>query len=82
VKGKALTRADVRATIGPVDDIVIAEIIAMGATAEELAEARAWAASEPFINNARRPPSGRVGQLLRILEKIEEDEEALLARGS
>jgi hypothetical protein len=82
VKSKPLTGAEVRATLGPVDDVVIAEIIATGATADELAEARAWAADEALINSGRRLPAGRVGQLLRILDKIEENEEALLARGS
>src|SRR5258705_14023694 len=34
-----LTREQVRAALGPVDEIVLAEIIEMGATLEELAEA-------------------------------------------
>jgi hypothetical protein len=77
----ALTRADIIAALGAVDDITIAEIIAMRATAEELAEARAWvAADEAFMNRGRPLPAGRVGQLVRIIDKIEEDEEALLSR--
>jgi hypothetical protein len=78
----ALTRADVIAALGSVDDLVVAEIIAMGATAEELAEAQAWAAAEEALLNEGRPfPTGRVGQLVGILDKIEEEAEPLLARG-
>src|SRR5262249_32656942 len=48
----ALTREDVIAALGPVDDVVVAQIVGMGATREELAEARAWVASdEPLINS-------------------------------
>ncbi len=36
----SLTREDVRAVLGPVDDILVAEILKTGASREELAEAR------------------------------------------
>ncbi len=39
-----LTRQEVIAAVGPVDDVVIAQIIGTGATPQELAEARAWMA--------------------------------------
>lgn len=75
---KALTRDEVRAALGPVDDIVVAEIIAMGVTADELAEARAWV-EDDILLGGKPLPSERVGRLIQILEKIENDEEALLA---
>lgn len=67
-----LTREEVRAALGQVDDVVVAEIIATGATAEELAEARAWIVSDDALVNAGRPfPKGRVSQVLSILERME-----------
>ena len=74
-----LTRDDVIKAIGEADDVAIAEIIGTGATAEELAEAQAWLANDEALINAGRPlPSGRVGELVEILEELEaegEDEE-------
>ncbi len=72
-----LTREELVAALGPVDDIVVAQVVAMGATAEELAEARAWIASdEPLINSGRPLAAGRIGQLVEILATIEEEEDA------
>ncbi len=59
-----LTRKDVTAMFGELDDVVIAKIIATGATADELAEAHAWLANDEPLMNAGRPlPSGRVARL-------------------
>jgi hypothetical protein len=67
----SLTRKDIAALFGDLDDVVVADIIATGATAEELAEAHAWLA------NAGRPlPGGRVARLVDILAAISEEEEA------
>lgn len=74
----ALTRNDVLAALGPIDDLLVAEIIAMGATADELAQARAWTADD-LIAASKPLPSDRVGQVIQILERVEDDEEALLA---
>ncbi|HVY57243.1 MAG TPA: hypothetical protein VHA77_05275 [Xanthobacteraceae bacterium] len=69
-----LTRPEVTAVLGPVDDIVAAEIIATGATPAELAEARAWiTADEAMVNAGRKLPSGRVGKVIEILERIESE---------
>ena len=52
-----ITRDDVTRAIGRIDDVTIAEIIATGATTDELAEAQAWIANdEPLIE--RRPAAG------------------------
>ena len=40
-----ISRDDVTKAVGVVDDVTIAQIIGTGATAEELAEAKAWIAS-------------------------------------
>ncbi len=50
-----LTRKDVTTMLGELDDDVVAEIIATGATPEALAEAHAWLANdEPLMNAGRR----------------------------
>ena len=69
-----LTRDDVILAVGQVDDIVVAEILNMGATAEELAEARAWLANnEPLMSTGRPLATGRVSRLIEILEEIDEE---------
>jgi uncharacterized protein (DUF433 family) len=71
-----LTRKDVIAMLGELDDDVIAEIIASGATLEELAEAHAWLANDEPLMNAGRPlPSGRVARVVDIVAAISEEEE-------
>lgn len=71
-----LTRDDVVKTIGRLDDATTAEIIATGATADELSEAQAWIANDEPLMNAGRPlPSGRVGELIDILVELEPDDE-------
>jgi uncharacterized protein (DUF433 family) len=71
-----LTRKDVTAMLGELDDADVAEIIATGATPEELAEAHAWLANDEPLMNAGRPlPSGRVGHVVDIVAAINEEEE-------
>ena len=61
---------------GPVDDLVVAEIIGMGATADELAEASAWIANDEAMMNMGQPlAKGRVSRLLEILAAAKEAEE-------
>jgi hypothetical protein len=73
----SLTRKDIAALFGDLDDVVVADIIATGATAEELAEAHAWLANdEPLLNAGRPLPGGRVARLVDILAAIGEEEEA------
>jgi hypothetical protein len=73
----SLTRKDVVALIGDVGDSVVAEIIATGASAEELSEAHAWLANDEPLMNAGRPlPGGRVARLVDIMAAIKEEEEA------
>ena len=70
----ALTRNDVVAVLKPAEDTVVAQIIATGATKEELAEAYAWMQSDEALMNAGRPlPSGRVGQIIAVLQAVEDD---------
>jgi len=73
----SLTRKEIAALFGDLDDVVVADIIATGATADELAEAHAWLANdEPLLNAGRPLPGGRVARLVDILAAISEEEEA------
>lgn len=73
---KHLSHDDVARAIPGADDVTIAAIIGTGATAEELAEARAWLANdEPMINDLRSLAHGRVRDLVDILSELEEDAE-------
>lgn len=71
-----ITRDDVTAAFGQVDDVTIAEIIGTGATVEELAEAKAWLANDEPLMNAGKPlATGRVRELVDILSELEPDED-------
>jgi hypothetical protein len=79
----ALTREDVIGALGRVDDMTVAEIIATGATLEEVAEAQAWVANDDLLLASGRPrAAGRVGQLVDILVSMQDDDEALLERSA
>jgi hypothetical protein len=76
----ALTHEDVRVVLGPVDDSLVAEIVATDASPEELAEAYAWVTNDEALMNIGRPlASSRVGRLIDILEPAEDDEAAVPA---
>jgi uncharacterized membrane protein YkvA (DUF1232 family) len=78
----SLTRKDVIATLGPLDDAVVAEIIATGATREELAQAHAWLANdEALINSGMPMPTGRMADIIDILGAQEQEEEELARQG-
>src|SRR6266550_3802136 len=71
-----LTRKDVTAMFGELDDVVITKIIVTGATADELAEAHAWLANDEPLMNAGRPlPSGRVARVVDIVAAIAKEQE-------
>ena len=67
--------------LGPVDDAVIAEVVGLGATSDDLTEARAWVTNDEALMNAGKPlPGGRVGRLVEIITDLEQDEEELARR--
>jgi hypothetical protein len=54
-----LTRKDVIETIGDIDDVTVADIIATGATVQELSEAQSWVVNdEPLLNNRQAITDG------------------------
>ena len=70
-----LTREEMEALIGPPDDAALIEVLELGITRAELAEARAWIEhDEAMLNEGRRAPTGRVARLIDIL-KAREDED-------
>ena len=73
---KRPTRDDVIKAVGAVDDVTIAQIIGINATADELAEAQAWIVNDDPLLNAGRPlATGRVRELVDILAELEPDDD-------
>ena len=71
-----ITRDDLIKATGVVDDVTIAQMIATGATVDELAEAQAWLANdEPMMNSGRPLATGRVRELVDILADLEPDDD-------
>ncbi len=72
---KPLTRDDVAAMLGDLDDLIVVEILSTGANADELAEAQAWLANdEPLMNIGKPLAAGRVGRLVEILKSLDAEE--------
>lgn len=70
----ALTRDDVVRILGSLDDRTIAEVMGTGATPEELEEAHAWIVNDESMMSIGRPlATGRIAQLIDILERVEEE---------
>jgi len=69
-----MTSDDVIAILGPVDNTLVADVIATGATQAELAEAFAWANNdEALMGEGRRLATGRVAALIELLTSDEEE---------
>jgi hypothetical protein len=72
----SLTRADVLSVVGPVDEVMITDIIATQATLEELSQAWAWVNNdEALINEGRPLPSGRTAVVVELLASQDEGKE-------
>jgi hypothetical protein len=68
-----LTHQQVASALGSVDDQIIAEILATGATAEEFVRARAWLANDDTLIMAGDPlETAAVAQVIALLEAAEE----------
>jgi len=73
---RRLTQDDITGALGPVDDIIIAEIIGTGATVSEWAEAQAWLANDEPLMNAGKPlATGRVREIIDILAELEANDD-------
>ena len=70
-----MVREEVISVLGPVDETLIAELIATGASLEELREAWAWLNGDEALMSEGRPlPDARVAGLIDLLEADEEQE--------
>lgn len=65
-----LTRDEILAAVHPIDDVVVAEIIATGANHDELVAACHFFAKERKSKTTHDVPEGRVGRVVSILERI------------
>lgn len=71
-----MTLEEITTIIGPIDDALIVEINRTGASVSELAEAWAWLnADKAFVNDGRSLPSGRVEDLVALLEAADPDDD-------
>jgi hypothetical protein len=69
-----ITREEIAALLGPADEMLIADIMATGASFEELREAWAWLNGDEALMGEGRPlPGTRVAELIDILDADEED---------
>ena len=76
-----MTRQEVVSVLGPVDNATIAEIIASGASLEELREAWAWAFGDEALMSQGRPlPGTRVAALIDLIDPDDEGDVADPAR--
>jgi hypothetical protein len=76
---QSLSRAEIVAAPGAVDDRTISQTIVTGATPGELAEAQAWIANNEalaLINKASRLPWA-----VEILSRLDEEDEEAMRRG-
>jgi hypothetical protein len=68
-----LTRDDVLASLRDAEDHLVAEIIATGASLEDLTEALAWMSDDEAAFDAGEvTPTGTVGRLIELLKKSDE----------
>ena len=73
----SMTATDVVSVLGPIDEALLADIVATDATALELAEAWAWANSyEALVAEGHPLPTGKVAELLDLLTADEDEPEA------
>ena len=71
----AITREEIISVLGPVDEILVAEIMASGATPEELIVTWGWATNEEALVREGIPRAhGRTAELIDLLSEDDEDE--------
>jgi hypothetical protein len=63
------TGSDVVQILGPLDDGMIAQILATGATSEEITEARAWLSTRDYFRRlAHDSAHGRIARVYHFLD--------------
>lgn len=72
----ALTRDAIEKILGPVDNQLAAEVASTGASEEEVAKAFTWInADDALMNEGRHMPTGRVAEVIAILESAGTDDQ-------
>lgn len=70
-----MTSQEVVSVLGPVDETLVTEIIATGATPAELAEAWAWINNdEALMGEGRSLPTGRLAAFVELLSEDEDEQ--------
>jgi hypothetical protein len=77
-KSPTATVQDIRDILGPVDDALIASVLALGATREEILEANTWLNSDDYMHRQlHHALRGTAAQVFDILEaEIQEPDRA------
>jgi hypothetical protein len=71
----AITREEIVSVLGPADETLIADLMATGASFEELREAWAWLNGDEALMGEGRPlPGTRVAELIELLDADEEED--------
>jgi hypothetical protein len=66
---KGATASEVREIVGTLDDSVIASIVALDATRDEILEAQTWLASDDYLHRElHHSLQGRAAQVFDLLE--------------
>jgi hypothetical protein len=68
-KPAAATAQDVRDILGPVDDGLVASILALGATRDEILEANTWLSSDDYMH--RQLHHGLTGAAALVFDILE-----------
>lgn len=69
-----ITSEDVRLIFGPVEDVVVARILGLNPTREEVAAAYSWLSNnEAPMNAGQRLGSGKVAEIIDILETADDN---------
>ena len=70
----AIKREEIVSVLGPIDDELVAELIEIGASGEDLREAWGWLHNDEALMGAGRPlPGTQVGRLIEMLEPDEDE---------
>ena len=69
------TGEEIRTILGPIDDTLLASLLAVGATSAEVLEAQTWLNSDDYLHRSlHHGQTGRVAALVEILEAEEPEE--------
>jgi hypothetical protein len=66
MSSKPASAAEIRRLLGPVEESLIAAVLATGATAGDVIEARAWTEADE-VTDQQHAPTGIVGEVYDIL---------------